>query len=191
MCPFTRLLFTKETGISSSAGLRFTECTFTYIIGSPVVQMFSQRFCGVSRLFINSPLISWMKSCVEAECCPATPRPDIQHDAKCDLRQHLNTVVHITHVPSDQDGDRFIKERTAVLMVAVGIWTEGERTEQFQSQPNQTSIPAAPSPPQLIPWSSLSCLFAKWKQAPQALRPVSINLKRHNNQWQRRHSIYF
>lgn len=53
-------------------------------------------------------------------------------------------MVHITHLPDDQDGDHFIKERTAVLMAAVGIRTEGEGTEQFQNQPNQTGIPAPP-----------------------------------------------
>lgn len=55
-------------------------------------------------------------------------------------------MAHITHFPNDQDGDHFIKERAAVVMVVVESWTEGEGTEEFQNQPNQTNSTSPPPP---------------------------------------------
>lgn len=53
---------------------------------------------------------------------------------------------------------------------------------------NKHPPPQPPNPPQSTPLACSPCLFAKWKR--RALRSLSINLKRPDNQWCRRHSIF-
>lgn len=98
----------------------------------------------------------------------------------------LRSPLHITHFPKDQDGDHLWRGQ-AVLVVALRIWTEGKGAKWLQTRAKSNKHSLPPPTPTADSVSKHN-LFAKWK--PPAFRSLSINLKRLDDQWHRRHSIF-
>lgn len=89
-------------------------------------------------------------------------------------------------ISPDQDGDHLWRGQV-VLVVALRIWTEGKVAKWFQTRATSNKHSLPPPTPTSDSFSKHN-LFAKWK--PPALRSLSINLKRLDDQWHRRHSIF-
>lgn len=98
----------------------------------------------------------------------------------------LHFPLYITHFPKDQYGDHLWRGQ-AVLVVVLRIWIEGKGAKWFQTRA-KSNKPSLPTPTPTADSFSNHSLFAKWK--PTARRSLSITLKRLDDQWHRRHSIF-
>lgn len=150
--------------------------------------------CGVFSQTVYQqpgPFLEWW-----SELCGRWMPPSHTHTwhtvwckACADLHQHFTTLWS-TSLTSPMTS----METTSSRRGQQSWWLQlgfGQRAKGRGNFKTSQVKQASQLPPSPLRWFLHQArLFVKRKQALRALHPVSINLKRHNDQWQRRHSIY-